>query len=77
MIEKKARLSDEAGQAIEDMCRIEGISFSAMLEAIGLLLARAKDPETGTFPHLADDSPYYGIVELARSIQGERRSRKV
>ncbi len=76
MTEKKARISPEAEQAIEDFCRSEGVTFSAPVEAAGLTLRRVKDSGTDTFPRLSEGSPYHGIIDLARSVQGDRRSRR-
>lgn len=75
MPEKKARLTTESCAALDAWLRLEGITFSAMIEAYGQRLVEVRLPD-GTFPDI-DPWPITGhLVREARIITSDRRSRK-
>lgn len=65
--ERKARLSDRASDGIDAVLDRQGITFTAMIEAVGVMMADG---------HWTDDSPQAArVFELARQIQRERLRR--
>ena len=63
----RAKLSDEAYEAIEKFCREQGISMTSALEAWGRRLARGEYRLEGE----ADS-----LIAEARQITADRKSRK-
>ena len=60
-----ARLSEEAGAGWDAFTESNGVSFSALLEATGLLIYRGK-------PAVHSDE----VIDLARQIDRERAKRR-
>lgn len=63
----RAKLSDEAYEAIEDYCAERGITMTALFEAFGQRLFRGEFP-----PSEAEDQ----VIAEARAIMAARRSRR-
>ena len=62
-----AKLSKEAAEGWQKFCHANGVSLSAMMEVAGLQLGEEDSPPR--------NPTRVGMVELARSIDIERRSR--
>ncbi len=60
-----ARVSDEAKAGWDRFCDANGVTFSALLEATGLLIYQGK-------PAVHSDE----VIELARAIDRERARRR-
>ena len=75
MPEKKARLTTESCDALDGWLRVEGITFSAFIEAYGQRLQEIRSPD-GSFPDLDPWSIAGSLVRDARIITSDRRSRK-
>ncbi len=67
MQEHKARLSDHAAGGIGKVLDERGITFTAMIEAVGLMMADGDWPD--------DSAQADAIFDLARQIQRERLRR--